>query len=176
MTARRFPSLRTWRVLRQRAQRQADEPSHGLSVFGDLKYGPDFHAFRLRQSGCPQGRHLHLSRRHIGIYNQNSLTFNTFNSFILKGDAPPRMELCFDTLMVRAYDEPDAMYGLLAETVEISEDGNTYFFNLRPEAKFHDGSKLTAEDVAFSLDASQGRRAPADQSEHPGTSGCGSLG
>ena len=53
--------------------------------------------------------------------------------------------------MVRAWDEPDAMYGLLAETVEISEDGNTYIFNLRPEARFHDGSKLTAEDVAFSL-------------------------
>ena len=68
-------------------------------------------------------------RQHYWYFNQNVLTYNTFNAFILKGDAPPRMELCFDTLMVRAYDEPDAVYGLLAETVKVSpsvivNDGN----------------------------------------------------
>jgi len=125
-------------------------PQHGLSVFGDLKYGPDFTHFDYTNPDAPKGGTF-IFQAPYWYYNQNSLTFNTFNSFILKGDAPPRMELCFDTLMVRAYDEPDAMYGLLAETVEVSEDGNTYTFNLRPEARFHDGSKLTAEDVAFSL-------------------------
>ncbi len=132
------------------AHASAGGPRHGLSVFGDLKYGPDFTHFDYANPDAPKGGTF-IFQAPYWYYNQNTLTYNTFNSFILKGDAPPRMELCFDTLMVRAYDEPDAMYGLIAETVEVSEDGNTYTFNLRPEARFHDGSKLTAEDVAFSL-------------------------
>ena len=46
-------------------------------------------------------------------------------------------------------DEPDAMYGLVAKSVQISGDGLTYTFKLRPEARFHDGSKLTARDAAY---------------------------
>ncbi|MBN9672805.1 extracellular solute-binding protein [Roseibium aggregatum] len=125
-------------------------PRHGLSVFGDLKYGPDFAYFDYVDPQAPKGGTFSFQAPYW-YYNQNPQTYNTFNSFILKGDAPPRMELCFDTLMVRAWDEPDAVYGLVAETVEISEDGNSFTFNLRPEAKFHDGSRLTANDVAFSL-------------------------
>ncbi len=128
----------------------AGEARHGLSVFGDLKYDPDFTHFDYVNPDAPQGGTFSFQAPYW-YFNQNTQTYNTFNSFILKGDAPPRMELCFDTLMVRAYDEPDAVYGLVAETVEVSEDGNTYTFNLRPEARFHDGSKLTAEDVAFSI-------------------------
>lgn len=123
---------------------------HGLSVFGDLKYGPDFTHFSYVDPDAPKGGKFSF-RVPYWYYNQNTQTFNSFNSYILKGDAPPRMEMCFDSLMVRAWDEPDAIYGLVAESVEISEDGNSYIFNLRPEARFHDGSKLTAEDVAFSL-------------------------
>ena len=126
------------------------EPRHGLSVFGDLKYAADFTHFDYTNPDAPQGGTFSFQAPYW-YFNQNVRTYNSFNSFILKGDAPPRMELCFDSLMVRAVDEPDAMYGLVAQSVEISEDGNTFVFNLRPEAKFHDGSKLTAEDVAFSL-------------------------
>ena len=61
------------------------------------------------------------------------------------------MELTFDSLMARANDEPDAMYGLAAKSVWISPDKLTYRFTMRPEARFHDGSKMTAHDVAFSL-------------------------
>jgi microcin C transport system substrate-binding protein len=61
------------------------------------------------------------------------------------------MELTFATLMVRSGDEPDAMYGLAARAVRISDDGLTYTFLLRPEAKFHDGTPLTAHDVVWSL-------------------------
>src|SRR2546430_14536612 len=61
------------------------------------------------------------------------------------------MELTFDSLMARAKDEPDAMYGLAAKSVWISSDKLTYRFTMRPEARFHDGSKMTAHDVAFSL-------------------------
>jgi microcin C transport system substrate-binding protein len=61
------------------------------------------------------------------------------------------MEMTFATLMVRALDEPDGMYGLAARSVRITPDGLTYRFTIRPEAAFHDGSKITAHDVAFSL-------------------------
>jgi microcin C transport system substrate-binding protein len=61
------------------------------------------------------------------------------------------MESTFAALMVRANDEPDAMYGLAARAVRISADRLTYRFLLRPEARFHDGTPLTAHDVAFSL-------------------------
>ena len=129
---------------------EAVDRRHGLSVFGDLKYPQDFFSFDYVDPSAPKDGRIAFTAP-SWAYNQNPQTFNSFNTFILKGDAPPRMELCFDTLMVRALDEPDAVYGLVAESVEVSEDGNAYTFNLRPEARFHDESPLTAEDVAFSL-------------------------
>ena len=65
------------------------------------------------------------------VYNQSPQTFNTLNSFVLRGDAPPRMELTFDTLMSAADDEPNSYYGLVAETVDVSDDGNVFTFHLR---------------------------------------------
>ena len=123
---------------------------HGLSVFGDLKYGPEFKQFDYVNVDAPKGGSL-IFQPGYWYNNQNYQTFNTLDGFVTKGDAPPRVEYCFANLMVRALDEPDAMYGFVANTVEISEDGNTYTFNLRQEAKFHDGSLLTADDVAWSI-------------------------
>jgi microcin C transport system substrate-binding protein len=132
------------------ARAQADTPRHGMSAFGDLKYPADFKHFNYVDPNAPKGgmfSHVGSSR----AYNQNFLTFNSLNSFILKGDAAQGMELTFASLMVRAQDEPDAMYGLAARAVEISEDRLAYRFLMRAGTKFHDGSPLTAHDVAFSL-------------------------
>jgi microcin C transport system substrate-binding protein len=121
---------------------------HGLSAFGDLKYPADFPHFSYVNPDAPKGGGMNFAPPNW-TFNQSRLTFNTLNSFALKGDAPPRMELCFDTLMARALDEPDAVYGLLAESVTLSADRNSFDFTLRPEARRHDGTKLTAQDVAF---------------------------
>ena len=91
----------------------ADEAieSHGLSAFGNLAYPADFAHFRYVNPSAPKGGMF----SQIGpdrLYNQNFLTFNSLNTFILKGDAAQGMELTFATLMVRSGDEPDAMYGL----------------------------------------------------------------
>lgn len=123
---------------------------HGLSIFGDLRYAEDFTHFDYVNASAPKGGRFVLTPG-SWFHNQNPQTFNTLNGYVTKGDAPPRLELIFDTLMKRAFDEPDAMYGLVAEKVLISEDGNSYLFEINPNARFHDGSALTANDVAFSL-------------------------
>ena len=123
---------------------------HGLSAFGDLKYRPDFTHFDYVNVDAPQGGTFNFSPPNWG-YNQTPLTFNTLNTFVSKGDAPQRMEMCFDSLMVRALDEPDAVYGQIADSVTISGDRNGFTFSVRPQARFHDGTPLTAEDAAFTF-------------------------
>lgn len=126
-------------------------PLHGLSAFGDLKYPADFPHFDYVNPEAPKGGRMNFSPP-SWRYNQNVSTFNTLNSFTLRGDAPPRAELCFDSLMARALDEPDAVYGLVAESLIISDDGNSFSFTLRPEARWHDNSPLTAHDCAFTYE------------------------
>jgi microcin C transport system substrate-binding protein len=129
----------------------ADEvETHGLSAFGDLKYPADFKHFDYVNPDAPKGGMFSCL---VGawLYNQNPTTFNSLNSFILKGDGAPGMELTFATLMMNAEDEPDAMYGLAARAVRISSDGRVYRFLMRPQARFHDGTRLTAHDAAFSI-------------------------
>src|SRR5262249_31867008 len=123
---------------------------HGISAFGDLKYSANFNQFDYVNANAPKGGLFsHVSP--TVIWNQNRLTFNSLNSFILKGDAAQGMELTFASLMVRAYDEPDAVYGLAARGVQISPDRLSYRFLMRPGNTFHDGSPLTAKDGSFSL-------------------------
>lgn len=124
--------------------------AHGMSVFGDLKYPADFHHFDYVNASAPKGGMFSLIPS-VRAYNQSYQTFNSLNAFILKGEGAQGMDMTFSPLMVRASDEPDAMYGLVAKSVQISPDKLTYRFTLRPEARFHDGSKLTAQDAAFSL-------------------------
>jgi microcin C transport system substrate-binding protein len=128
----------------------AVELRHGLSAYGDLRYPIDFPHFDWVNPKAPKGGRL-TTVPSAWAYNQNPTTFNSLNGLILKGDAAVGLELVFDSLMVRAFDEPDAVYGLVAEAVEIADDGLTHRFMLRREARFHDGSSLDAEDVAFSL-------------------------
>lgn len=131
------------------ANSPTEAPLHGLSAFGDLKYPASFTHFDYVNPDAPKGGTFNFAP-FTWVFNQNPQTFNTLNSFILKGDSPPRMDMCFDALMASALDEPDSMYGLVAETVTIAPDRNSFTFKLRPEARFHDGSPLTAEDAAFS--------------------------
>jgi microcin C transport system substrate-binding protein len=121
------------------------EPRHGESIFGDLKYPADFQHFDYVDPNAPKGGRI------VTIGTAGITTFDSFNGFILKGDAAQGLDLIFDTLMVRAMDEPDAMYGLVAKTVDVAEDKKSVTFELRGEAKFADGTALTAEDVCDSF-------------------------
>jgi microcin C transport system substrate-binding protein len=123
---------------------------HGMSAFGDLSYPADFPHFKYVNPAAPKGGVYSEAVPSRG-YNGSYLTFNSLNAYILKGEGAFGMDYAFATLMVRSGDEPDAMYGLAAKSVRISEDGLTYRFILREPTKFHDGTPLTAHDVAWSL-------------------------
>jgi microcin C transport system substrate-binding protein len=129
--------------------RAQSDVRHGLSAFGDLKYPADFKQFEYVNAAAPKGgRFTYIASSYA--FNQNLFTFNTLNSYIRTGDAAVGMEMTFASLMVRALDEPDAIYGMAASGVRIADPQN-YRFLIRPEARFHDGSKLTAEDAAWSI-------------------------
>jgi microcin C transport system substrate-binding protein len=132
------------------AQEGRETETHGLSSFGDLKYGPDFKHFAYVNPSAPKGGTLAIQIKQA-TGNQNFDTFNTLNIFVLRGDGAAGMGSTFDSLMAGSGDEPDALYGLVAKSIRISDDKLTYRFILRPEARFHDGSRLTAKDAAFSL-------------------------
>lgn len=124
--------------------------SHGIAVIGDLKYPPDFQQFDYVRPDAPHGGRI-VTQIAQWSGNQNPVTFNTLNIYVLRGDGAAGMGLTFASLMTASADEPGSVYGLVAKEVEISDDRKALRFFLRPQAAFHDGSPLTADDVAFSL-------------------------
>ncbi len=131
------------------ARADAVQTSHGLSAFGDLKYGPDFEHFDYVNPDAPKGGSL------TTVSTSGTGTFDSFNGYIVKGDKAAGVSgdenLIFDSLMVRAADEPDAVYGLVAEHAELMP-GKWVAFQMREEAAFSDGTPVTAEDVKATFD------------------------
>ena len=119
---------------------------HGLSLFGDLKYQPGFPRFDYVNANAPKG----------GVARQISIgTFDNFNIVVagVKGALAGSIELLYDTLLVSSLDEVSSEYGLIAESVSYPDDFSSASYQLRPEAKWHDGSPVTPDDVIFSFDA-----------------------
>ena len=130
----------------------AQETVHGLSLFGDLKYGPDFAHFDYVEPNAPKGGMLYLAT--VG-------TFSTLNPFTLKGVSAAGAGFPFESLLEGAADEPDAAYGLVAAEVALAPDRRSVRFLLRPEARWHDGTPVTAADVAFSFEILTTEGAPS---------------
>jgi microcin C transport system substrate-binding protein len=120
---------------------------HGLSAFGELKYPAGFPNFDYVTPDAPKG----------GVFSQivgsGGSTFDSFNAYILKGEPANGMDLTFASLMVRAFDEADAVYLQAADRVKVSDDGTRYRFHLRDGISFHDGTPISSADVVFSLKA-----------------------
>jgi len=119
------------------------EKSHALSLIGAPKYPADFDHLDFVNPEAPKGGTLRLSA--FG-------GFDSLNPFIAKGNASGVVQQTIETLMETHLGEPSAEYGLIAETVEVPADDSWVIFNLRAEARFHDGSPITAEDVIFSFE------------------------
>ncbi|MDX2145234.1 MAG: extracellular solute-binding protein [Rhodospirillaceae bacterium] len=129
------------------------KPVHGLAMYGVPKHGPDFTHFDFVNPDAPKGGTLVRS-------NENDQTFDTFNGFTLKGSPARGIGLTYDTLMVDGADETFSAYCLVCETVEVAVDNTWIEYNIRPQARFHDGSPITAEDVAFSFEILTTKGAP----------------
>ena len=135
------------------------EPRHGISAFGDLKYPAGFAHFDFVNPDAPKGGRF----AHVG--NGGTLTFDSFNPFILRGDVAQGVQgLLFESLMVRAADEPDAVYGQIATSADLANDRMSIVFEMRREACFSDGSPITAEDVVFSFTTLKEKGHPAYRS------------
>ena len=77
-------------------------------------------------------------------------TFDSLNPYSIKGIAAKNMNLVYDRLMRRVWDEPFTMYPLIAEHIEVADDRSSITFHINKKARFHDGSPITAQDVLFS--------------------------
>lgn len=119
-------------------------PQHALTLYGEApKYPANFRHFDYVNPDAPQGGTL----RQAGFGG-----FDSLNPFINKGVAADDIGLIYDTLTRHSLDEPFTEYGLLAEKMEKAPDNSWVRFYLRPEARFHDGHPVTAEDVVFSFE------------------------
>jgi len=116
--------------------------TYGMSLYGEFKYQPDFTHFDYVNPDAPKGGTMKLST--IG-------TFDTLNPFVIKGVPAAGIGQVFDTLMTRSEDEPATDYPLIAESADLAPDRMSVLFNLRKEARFHDGSSITPEDVVWSF-------------------------
>lgn len=117
--------------------------SHGTSLAGELKYGPDFPHFDHTNPDAPKGGVARLA-------SQGG--FDSFNPHIIKGDPPPGINaLLYERLMTGAPDESSAEYGLVAEWIEHPADFSWVAFRLRDEARWHDGRPITPADAIFSF-------------------------
>ncbi len=118
------------------------QPSHGIAIFGDLKYPENFTHFDYTNPEAPKG----------GMIKGAAFgNFDSFNSFIIKGNYAAGVGLLHCTLLEIASDEPFSLYGYLAEKVEVAPDHKSVTFTLNKKAKFSDGTPVTVDDVIFSF-------------------------
>jgi microcin C transport system substrate-binding protein len=116
--------------------------TYGLSLLGKLSLPPDFKHLPYANPDAPKGGEVALSA--VG-------TFDSFNPFIVRGSAANEVWRVWDSLTKANVDEAETEYGLLAKVIELPPDRMGVAFELRPEAKFNDGTPVTAEDVAWTF-------------------------
>ena len=123
-----------------------------IALYGSAKYAPDFHSFEYVNPNAPQGGKIVLP-----AYG----TFDNFNPYIFKGVAATFVAgLSFETLGTSPTDDPFTVYPLLAEKFDMPEDKSYIGFILNPQAKFSDGTPVTADDVVFSFNAIMKKGSP----------------
>jgi len=130
---------------------QAALAAHAIALHGQPKYQADFRHFDYADPQAPQGGEL---------FTSSMGNFEKLNPYTLKGRAADGLQyLVFETLAVSSWDEPDTMYGLLAEDIALAPDELSLTFKLNPKARFSNGDPVTATDVKYSFDQLMGKQA-----------------
>ncbi|WP_055681540.1 extracellular solute-binding protein [Jannaschia rubra] len=116
--------------------------THGIALYGEPALPADYEHLPQANPDAPVG----------GTFSDGQVgTFDSLNPHILQGNTPWQLRfLAYESLLGRAYDEPFTLYGLLAESVEVSDDNTQITFTLNPEARFSDGTPVTVDDVIWS--------------------------
>ncbi len=117
--------------------------SHAIAMHGEPKYKAGFKHFDYVNPNAPKGGSIRYGS--FGSYD-------SFNGFIIKGEAADGLGVLYDTLMSASDDEPFSRYGLLAHSIEMPEDRSSITFFMRPEARWHDGKPITSADVVWSFE------------------------
>ncbi len=118
-------------------------PVHAIAMHGAPKHAAGFAHFDYVNPDAPKGGALRLAM---------TGGFDSLNSHIVMGTVAEGMDLTVDRLLARSWDEPFTLYGLVAESLDVTPDRSSVTFNLRREARFHDGKPMTPEDVIFSFE------------------------
>ncbi len=121
---------------------QAEE-LYGLAMHGQPKYGPESAYLDYANPDAPKGGTLKEAA---------TGSFDTLNPYAIKGTPAKGLNLIYDRLMRRVWDEPFTMYPLIAERVTVPENRSSITFHINPKAKFHDGRAITTQDVKFSFE------------------------
>lgn len=123
-----------------------------IALYGQSKYSPNFKAFEYINPNAPQGGKIILP-----AYG----TFDNFNPYIFKGVAASFVPaLTMETLGFSPTDDPFTVYPLLAKKFDLPEDKSYVGFILNENARFADGSPVTADDVVFSFNSIMQKGSP----------------
>lgn len=141
-----FALMLSWPALAQDVQ-----PVHSMALHGAPKYTADFQHLDYVNPNAPKGGTMRMSA--VG-------SFDSLNGYIIKGSPAAGLGMIHETLLQQTEDEPFTGYGLIAETIEVPEDRSWIVFNLRPEAKWHDGKPITTDDVIWSFNTLTTEGAP----------------
>ena len=125
------------------------KPVHAIAMHGKPKYGPDFKHFDYVNPKAPKGGRLKLGA---------TGTFDSFHPLISKGNAASTGSI--EALTVESLDESFVRYGLIAESLEFPKDRSWIIFNLRPQARWHDGVPITADDVVWTFETMMKKGTP----------------
>ena len=139
-----------------RAQAPSSGPVHGFAMHGDVKYPAGFRHFNYVNPQAPKGGEVK--------YAVTGTTYDSFNPYILRGVPTGIVGATIETLMVSSGDEPFTKYCLVCETIEVPNDRSWVEFAIRREAKFHDGSPITIDDVIWTFETLKAKGHPAYRS------------
>ncbi|WCM91529.1 extracellular solute-binding protein [Acidovorax sp. NCPPB 2350] len=143
--------MRLWSILLLWGSTLPAWGAHAYAMWGEPRMPPGFDHFAYVNPDAPKGGELRL------VSNLRVSTFDKYNPFTIKGNAPAYLSnLMFDSLLAGSLDETATGYGLLAEDVDVAADGLSATFRLRPQARFHNGKPVLAQDVKHSFDTLMG--------------------